>query len=568
MARAFVNGAEHCPTKVSGWARTVFAHGKGNWWLIKFGYCVLSPLVSAFAELYYEVKLNLFTRSARFEVSMTDKPTVSDKTDVAQKDTATDPSAGARTEAETLMKDSTAPVAAKLDTSVWPDVGFAFADARPSGPKPGPAEPRAEQKAQPGQSPKVEKCDGNEAFQTLIDTAASLIYDPKDLGDLNKLYEQNACVPTTAEAVKRADDALKVAKDPYTDILPAKEANDLRTAMNGHLIGVGVQIGRAESAPGKEPLKAGPIQIQRVYPNSPAEAAGLKRGDMITSVGGVDVSKMSPDDVAAKLLRGAEGTDAKIHLLRDGKPMDFTMKRADYSFPSVTDSKIGDYAYIRLEDLGQNDSADELKAALEKHQDAKGFVLDLRDNPGGLVPNALLAASLIMEKGEILKVRSRVESDPSDPQYNVERYFVTPTGIKATTENPNEQIGDQEDVRMKDLVNKPLVVLTNEGTASAAEILAGALHDNKEAVLIGNTTFGKGIGQQVLDGMPDDSILKVTNFRFFTPNGQWIGDGHDHRTGIAPDIKVENPKSAEYGSPADAQLKAGLKKLDELTGKN
>lgn len=501
---------------------------------------------------------------------MTDKPTLSDKTDVAQKDiAAADPSAAARTEAQTLMKDSSAPATAKLDNTVWPDLSFTVADARPAAPKaedPG-AGPKSTTKPGEKSAPKLDKCGGNEAFHTLIDTTASLIYDPKDLGDLNKLYQQNSCVPTTAEAVKRADEALKVVNDPYTDILPAKEANDLRTSMEGHLIGVGVQIGRQESAPGKEPLKEGPVQIQRVYPNSPAEAAGLKRGDMITTVGGKDVSRMSPDDVAAKLLRGAEGTDAKVSILRDGKPMDFTMKRADYNFPSVTDSKIGDYAYIRLEDLGQNDSADELQAALEKHQDAKGFVLDLRDNPGGLVPNALLAASLIMDKGEILKVRSRAQSDPSDPQYNVERYFVTPTGIKATTEDPNEQIGDKEDVRMKDVVHKPLVVLTNEGTASAAEILAGALHDNKEAVLVGNTTFGKGIGQQVLDGMPGDSILKVTNFRFFTPNGQWIGDGHDHRTGIAPDIKVENPKSVEFGSAADAQLNAGLKKLDELTKK-
>jgi carboxyl-terminal processing protease len=505
---------------------------------------------------------------------MTDVRALSDRSDVAQQ--SPDPFSGARNEAQTLMKDgvnaSTAP--AKLDSAVWGDVSFLVADAKPSKPANGEQPGVEAQSAGPaggakGQTAadKAAKCPGNEDFKSIIDTTAALLYEPKDLGNIKQLMEKNACIASTADAVRLADEAVKAVNDPYTDVLPTKEANDLRTSIDGHLIGVGVQIARSESAPGKEPLKEGPILVQRVYPNSPAEAAGLKKGDLITAVGGVDVSKMTPDDVAAKLLRGAEGTDAKVSLLRDGKPMKFEMKRADYSFPSVSDEKMGDFAYIRLEDMGQNDSADELKAALEKHQDAKGFILDLRDNPGGLVPNALLSASLIMGEGEVFKVRTRLESDPSKPEYAVERYRLTPTGIKVTGEDPRDLIGDGEEPRMPDLVHKPLIVLTNEGTASAAEILAAALKDNKEAVLVGNTTFGKGIGQQVIDNMPGDSILKVTNLRFFTPNGQWIGDGHNNRTGITPDIKVENAPSTELGSAADAQLKAGLAKLEELTKK-
>ncbi|MDZ4832417.1 MAG: S41 family peptidase [Candidatus Melainabacteria bacterium] len=455
-----------------------------------------------------------------------------------------------------------------LDTSVWGDVAFLTADAASPPAPPKPADQNRKQtpaSAKDGSktTPEPETCAGNDDYKSIMDLAARNIYEPSKLGDLKKIMEP-PCLKTTADAVALADKALEVAGDPYTDVLPANEAAARRTSQEGHLIGVGVQINRAESAPGKAPKSAGPIDVQIVFPNSPADVAGIKKGDQITSVGGKDVSKMSPDEVAAKLLRGAEGTDAKVSVLRDGKAMEFNMKRADYNFPSVEEKKIGDFAYIHLSDLGQDDSADELKGALDRHQDAKGFVLDLRDNPGGLVPQALLAASLIMEKGEIMAVRSRVDSDPAKPEYATEKYSVTPTGITVSDEN-DELIGDGEETRMPDLVKKPLIVLTNQGTASAAEILAGALKDNKEGVIVGEKTFGKGIGQQIFDEMPGGSMLSVTNFRFFSPSGQWIGDGHNNRTGITPDFAVVNPKGVEYGSVQDAQLNAALKLLEEKT---
>lgn len=478
-----------------------------------------------------------------------------------------DGAAHARTETQGLMMSPTK--VAFLDSKIWGDVSFESADAGKPDQKKVDADPnkaQGEKTQKPGDAaaktpndPKV--CPGNEDYMAIIDTTARLIYDPSKLGDINKMMEK-PCIPTTAKAVELADEALKVVDDPYTDVLPAAEADALKTSMEGHLSGIGVQIGRPEAAPGAAPKADGPVDIQIVFPNSPASAAGLKKGDQITSVNGKDVGKMSTDDIAAKLLRGAEGTEAKVSVLRDGKPKEFDITRADYNFPSVEDKKIGDFAYIHLEDLGQDDSAEEFKNALQRNQNAKGFVLDLRDNPGGQVPQALLAASLIMEKGEIMHVRSRLDSDPAKPEYSTEKYIVTKSGIKVT-DDKGVMIGDAEEPRMPDLVKKPLVILTNEGTASAAEILAGALKDNREGVLLGEKTFGKGVGQQVLQDMPGGSTLKVTNFRFFSPNGQWIGDGHNNRTGITPDVTVVNPKGVEYGSAQDAQLNAALKILQE-----
>lgn len=502
---------------------------------------------------------------------MPDVRTVSDKTDVAS-NSSSDSASEARNETQNLMKSGETPTfSARLDAN-WPDSALLLADAGTttglSAADPGDRSKNAKQKdsATPKGSDS-KKCEGTKDFQTLIETTAAFLYEPKALGDLKTLMGKNACVTSTAEAVRLADEALKVVQDPFTDVLPKDEADERRIASEGHLTGVGVQIIRNPFGPGQPPAKEGPVVIQRVYANSPAELAGVKSGDVITSVGGVDISKMSTDDIAIKLLRGAEGTNVSLNVLRDGNPQTFDLKRAEYSFPAVTDQKMGDFAYIRMEDFDQDDAAEELLTALEKHQDAKGFVLDLRNNPGGQVVNAILSASLIMEKGEVFKVRQRLESDPANPEYAEERYHLTPNGIKTTTENINEQIGSQEDLRMPDLVHKPLVVLTNEGTASAAELLAGALQDNKEAILIGNTTFGKGIGQRVMSDMPGGSTLSVTNFRFFTPSGKWIGDGHNNRIGITPDIKVTMPDSVQLGSKADAQLNIGLQKLEELTGK-
>lgn len=484
-----------------------------------------------------------------------------------------DGAAHARTETQGLMMSPTR--VAFLDSKVWGNVSFETADAGKPEQKAGNTDkpqPKAEDAPKAGQDGKpavvgkdgkpVESCPGDEDYKTLIDATARLIYDPTKLGDIKKLMNPPACIATTDEAVKLADEAIKVVDDPYTDILPAKEAEELKTQMEGHLSGIGVQIGRPESAPGKAPATDGPVNVEIVFPNSPASAAGIHKGDLITSVNGQDVSKLSVDDIAAKLLRGAEGTEAKVSVLRDGKPKEFDIKRADYSFPSVEDKKIGDFAYIHLEDLGQDDSAEELKNALSRHQNAKGFILDLRDNPGGQVPQALLAASLIMDHGEIMHVKSRIDSDPANPEYATEKYVVTKSGIKVTDEK-GVQIGDGEEPRMPDLVKKPLVILTNEGTASAAEILAGALKDNREGVLLGEKTFGKGIGQQAIPDMPGGSTLKVTNFRFFSPSNQWIGDGHNNRTGITPDVTVVNPKGVEYGSAQDAQLNAAVKLLEE-----
>lgn len=497
-------------------------------------------------------------------------------------ESGTDNAAHARSEARTLLN-SKSTVTARLDTQTWGEVGFTdgrvaqtatqpvvgdkgkATEANPVGAvNKGSAPAEVEGKTPPDQVP--EKCPGNADLQKLLDTAARNIYDPAALGDLNKVKVANACVPNSAEAVRIADDAVKAANDPYTDVLPEQEAKELKAAMEGRMSGVGVQIGRPESAPGKEPLKEGPIQVQRTFPNSPAEAAGIKKGDLITHVNGTEVSKMTVDDVAVKLLRGPEGTDVKISIVRDGKPQEIDLKRAEYNFPSVSDQRIGDYAYIHFEDMGQEDSAEELFEALQKNQDAKGIILDLRDNPGGLLPNALMAASMIMEKGEVLKVRSRVESDPSKPEYEVQRFSLTQDSFRATGDDPEDIIGEED--RFPDLVHQPLIVLTNEATGSAAEILAGALKDNQEATLIGKRTFGKGVGQLVIENdMPASSILKVTNFRFFTPSGEWIGDGHDNRKGISPHIEVDNPPSAKFGSAEDAQLNAALKHMDELVKK-
>jgi len=514
---------------------------------------------------------------------MTDVRTLSDKADLPKNTDVSSPENRASAEAQVLMREGNSFVpATNLDTSIWPDVELASADAQQAprtkgipGTTPAdkldrtPPADKLDRTSPSGDQTSLDRknCRGTASFNILIDTAASLIYDPSQLGDLGKLKADNACVPTVAEAVKRADAAVAVADDPYTDVLEYVEAREQQTAFDGHLSGVGVLVARPGTLPTAVPDKPSPVEVLQVYRNSPAYDAGLKKGDLITSINGKDVTSMPSDDMATQLLRGPEGTEAKISLLRDGKPLEFDVTRKDYTIPSVLDEKRGDYAYIRFEDMSSEMAADELKAALERHQRAKGFILDLRGNGGGQLGNALLSSSLIMDKGEIMSVKARQESDPADPKYDVERYLVTESGILTTGDNVEDV--KQVDGRYPDLVDKPLVVLTDGSTASAAEILAGALKDNKEAVLIGEKTFGKGVGQIVIPDMPGQSSLSVTNFRFFTPSGQWIGDGHNNRTGISPNIEVKNPEGEmEFGSDRDLQYQTAVNELNKLTKTN
>lgn len=409
-------------------------------------------------------------------------------------------------------------------------------------------------------------CPSVDSYKSFIDAVSLYIYDPTRLGNIPSLKNKFNCdtIKDTKEAVARADESIRVANDPFTDVLTSSEWAELRNEMAGSYGGIGIEstpIGDDYAKPSQG------LFVRQVAKGSPAEKAGIRPGDVIITIDGVDIRSLTPKQ-GEQLLRGTSDAEAKVVLERNGKRLDVSVPRESQDSPAVSEKAIeGGYAYIKLRDFIQKDAPKEMENALKKHGSAKGFIIDLRDNPGGLMDNAFLIASLFMKEGEVVSMRSRKPSDPANPEYTNTSMYLTRMGFGMLYSKSTDDWLPRVSLvsRMHDYVDKPVVILTNQGTASAAEILAGALKDQGEATVIGTNTYGKGIGQVLIDNMPGGSAVKVTSLRYHTPSGEWIGDGHHTRRGVAPHIRVTNPTKAEYGSASDEQYKKAIEFLNSKT---
>lgn len=296
-------------------------------------------------------------------------------------------------------------------------------------------------------------------------------------------------------AVKGMVEVLKRADDPYAFFYTPDGYRSFQELTTGRFSGIGVWLKQ----------KTGDLEIVSVLPGTPAVDAGLERGDVIETINGIPVDDLTSDDAVAHI-KGPEGTDVSLGVLRSGDRMEFTITRAEIELPNLLARVIDeDLGYVRLFGFARGagdqvrDELDDLVAA-----GAKGIVLDLRDNGGGLFSEAVDVASAFIENGEIVTYKTRSDDDV---------------------------VYEAEGDALEDL---PLVVLVNEGTASASEIVAGALQDRERAMIIGTTTYGKGSVQEVLP-LQDSSALKLTIASYFTP------DGHDiNGAGIRPDVVVDS----------------------------
>ena len=322
------------------------------------------------------------------------------------------------------------------------------------------------------------------------------------------------------EAIRGMLDSLD---DPYTRFLDPKEFKEMRIDTSGELMGVGIQISLDKDT--KELIVVSPIE------GTPASRAGVQSKDVIVSIDGTSTKGMTTED-AVKLIRGPEGTEVILGLRRKGDVLNVPLTRARIEINAVKKalntspdgSKIG---YIRLKQFNANASR-EMRDAIQEleDQDADGYVLDLRSNPGGLLEASVDIARQWLNEGIIVSTRTR------------------------------EGIRDVRRATGSAITEKPMVVLINEGSASASEIVSGALQENDRAQLIGKTTFGKGLVQAVR-GLSDGSGMTVTIAKYLTPNGTDI-----HKNGIEPDIDAEMPDKelenfkVEYlGTNKDSQYK-------------
>lgn len=281
--------------------------------------------------------------------------------------------------------------------------------------------------------------------------------------------------------------------DPYTEYYTPTQYQQLIDELNGSFSGIGVEINQVGQY----------IVVQSVLPGSPALSAGLEVGDRITAVGSTSLLGVTPDD-AANLIRGTQGSKVTITVLRGIKSFPVTLTREPLTLPTVESKMLpGGIAYILLNQVASNAAA-EFTAAVSslKAQDPKGWILDLRNDPGGLVDQAVSIAQTMIPSGTIVSFKGRVDN----------QVYTSTSGQK---------------------FSQPIVVLVNSGTASAAEIITGALQDDKLATVVGTKTFGKGIAQEIIP-MQNGGDLKITVADWYTPKGRNI-----EHTGLLPDIYAD-----------------------------
>lgn len=314
--------------------------------------------------------------------------------------------------------------------------------------------------------------------------------------------------------------AISAVGDPYTTFFDPTAYKDFKTSLSGSFEGIGAEV----------TMDNGAVKIVSTLDGSPAKKAGLMSGDYILKIDGQDATSMTLDQAVNKI-RGPKGTSVKLTVLRNSQQMDFTITRDTISVASVKYSTITKNGKsiedINILEFG-NDTVDLFRqAALDAQQKkVSGIVLDLRDDPGGYLDDAVKIASYWVNQGDI--VVSEAHSDGS-----VQKYTALGNNI---------------------LRGIPTVVLINGGTASAAEIVSGALHDHGMASLIGEKSFGKGSVQQLFD-LPDNTAIKVTVAKWLTPNGQNL-----NHNGLNPDVKV-TMTADDVKNNKDPQMDAALSKL-------
>ena len=324
-------------------------------------------------------------------------------------------------------------------------------------------------------------------------------------------------IKTDEDARVAIDTMIASLNEPYTRFMPKKDFEDLTTSITSKIYGIGVNIYS----------NAGKIEIFNVMPATPADFAQLKQGDIITAVNGKDISGMNVSDVAA-IVRGPENSVVELTILRNNKKLTKKIKRKEIKIKSVKSSVLDNHiGYIQILSFMSGTTPNEFLEALENTKNTDSLILDLRGNTGGLLDNAVFIADMFINNGTIVDIIYR-------------------NGYKKSIKAQDEHLGMQ----------KPVVVLVNGASASASEILSGALKDTHKATLIGRKTFGKGLVQKVVP-LPNQTGVNVTIARYLTPNGTDI-----NKLGIKPDIEVGNEFDFFVGNQKDEQLEKAKEVLN------
>ena len=335
----------------------------------------------------------------------------------------------------------------------------------------------------------------------------SSVYEQLDLfGDIfERIRSQYVEEVDEAELIEAAINGMLTSLDPHSSYLSPKAAADMRVQTRGEFGGLGIEVTQQD----------GFVKVVSPIDGTPADAAGIEAGDFITHVDGETVLGLTLNQ-AVEMMRGPVGSEIIITVVREGEdePFDVSIIRDTIKLTAVRSRVEGSSVVLRIttfNDQTYPNLSDGIAKQVEELggiDNVNGFVLDLRNNPGGLLSQAIRVSDAFLEKGEIVSTRGR---DPQDG----DRYNASPDDLAE---------------------GKPIVVLINGGSASASEIVAGALQDHRRAVVVGTRSFGKGSVQTVMP-LGGDGAIRLTTARYYTPSGRSI-----QALGVSPDIIVEQPR--------------------------
>ncbi len=351
----------------------------------------------------------------------------------------------------------------------------------------------------------------------------------------NKLYEKIDLFGEVIEKIKKdyvdevnqsemmdsAINGLLQSLDPYSAYMSPELFNEMQTDTQGEFGGLGIEIG----------MEAGLVKVIAPIDGTPAAKAGIKAGDYIVKIGNEQVQGKSLME-AVKLMRGPVGTSIDLTIRRKNikKPINFIIKRKIIEIKSVNSELLGknkNLGYIRLKSFNENSDKQLLKIVknFEKNSKIKGYILDLRNNPGGLLTKAINITDYFLDDGEIVSTKGRKSSE-------TRKFFA--------------RDGDE-------INGKPIIVLINNGSASASEIFAGALKDHKRAIILGENSYGKGSVQSIIP-LRNGGGIRLTISKYYLPSGDSISD-----VGVTPDILVEEVgDNFEINTDSDNQLNYAL----------
>ena len=362
-------------------------------------------------------------------------------------------------------------------------------------------------------------------FTQKVSSSEIDIYKKIDLfGEvLEKINNEYVDEINQSESMDYAINGLLQSLDPYSAYMPPEIFNEMQTETSGKFGGLGIEVG----------MESGVVKVISPIDDTPASEAGIKAGDYIVKIDGIQVQGKSLSE-AVDLMRGQVGSSIELTVRRRGekKALTFNIVRQIIQIQSVKSELLEkNIGYIRLTSFNEN-SGDQIKKKineLEKNKEVKSYILDLRNNPGGLLSQAIKISDYFLNNGEIVSTKSRKAAENR-------KWFA----------------------KKGDLTNgKTLIVLINYGSASASEIVAGALKDHKRAILLGENSYGKGSVQSIIP-LKNNGAIRLTVAKYYLPSGKSISE-----VGVAPDIEIdEESDDFRIKTETDNQLKYAIKLLN------